>query len=73
MQQRKRPPGVMPAALEAEIRKLLEWKLLIATMETALNEFSAGRVIQPVRSICGTKAPPVRQTMVSSPVGTAIE
>lgn len=36
---------------EAEVRKLLDWKPLIATMETALIAFSAGRVIQPVRNM----------------------
>lgn len=36
---------------EAEVRKFLDWKPLIATMETALIAFSAGRVIQPVRNM----------------------
>jgi ornithine cyclodeaminase/alanine dehydrogenase-like protein (mu-crystallin family) len=36
---------------EAEVRELLDWKPLIAAMETALTEFSAGRVIQPVRNM----------------------
>jgi thiomorpholine-carboxylate dehydrogenase len=36
---------------EAEVRKLLNWKPLIAAMETALIAFSAGRVIQPVRNM----------------------
>jgi thiomorpholine-carboxylate dehydrogenase len=36
---------------EAEVRKLLDWKPLIAAMETALVAFSAGRVIQPVRNV----------------------
>lgn len=36
---------------EAEVRKLLNWKPLIAAMETALVAFSAGRVIQPVRNM----------------------
>jgi ornithine cyclodeaminase/alanine dehydrogenase-like protein (mu-crystallin family) len=36
---------------EAEVRKLLDWKPLIAAMETALAAFSAGRVIQPVRNM----------------------
>ena len=36
---------------EADVRKLLHWKPLIAAMETALIAFSAGRVIQPVRNM----------------------
>jgi thiomorpholine-carboxylate dehydrogenase len=36
---------------EAEVRKLLDWKPLIAAMESALVAFSAGRVIQPVRNM----------------------
>ena len=36
---------------EAEVRRLLDWKPLIAAMETALAAFSAGRVIQPVRNM----------------------
>lgn len=36
---------------EAEVRKFLDWKSLIATMETALIAFSFGRVIQPVRNV----------------------
>jgi thiomorpholine-carboxylate dehydrogenase len=36
---------------EAEVRKFLDWKPLIAAMETALTAFSAGRVIQPVRNM----------------------
>lgn len=36
---------------EAEVRKLLDWKPLIAAMEAALAAFSAGRVIQPVRNM----------------------
>src|SRR6516164_8035860 len=36
---------------EAEVRKSLGWKPLIAAMETALTAFSAGRVIQPVRNM----------------------
>lgn len=36
---------------EAEVRRFLAWKPLIATMETALIAFSAGRVIQPVRNM----------------------
>jgi len=36
---------------EAEVRELLDWKSLIAAMETALAAFSAGRVIQPVRNV----------------------
>jgi thiomorpholine-carboxylate dehydrogenase len=36
---------------EAEVQKLLDWKPLIAAMETALVAFSAGRVIQPVRNM----------------------
>jgi len=51
MQQRKRAAGCDASGPEAEVRKLLEWKLPIATLETALNAFSAGRVIQPVRNI----------------------
>src|SRR5579871_4902353 len=36
---------------EAEVRRFLAWKPLIATMEKALIAFSAGRVIQPVRNM----------------------
>jgi ornithine cyclodeaminase/alanine dehydrogenase-like protein (mu-crystallin family) len=36
---------------EAEVRKYLKWRPLIAAMETALTAFSAGRVIQPVRNM----------------------
>jgi ornithine cyclodeaminase/alanine dehydrogenase-like protein (mu-crystallin family) len=36
---------------EAEIRRVLQWDALIVAMETALAEFSAGRVLQPVRSV----------------------
>jgi len=36
---------------EAEVKKFLDWKPLIAAMETALIAFSAGRVIQPVRNM----------------------
>ena len=36
---------------EADVRKFLDWKPLIAAMETALIAFSAGRVIQPVRNM----------------------
>jgi ornithine cyclodeaminase/alanine dehydrogenase-like protein (mu-crystallin family) len=36
---------------EAQIRKLLTWDDLIPAMERALAEFSAGRVIQPVRTV----------------------
>jgi hypothetical protein len=47
----KKAAGCDASGPEAEVRKRLEWKLLIATLETALNAFSAGRVIQPVRNI----------------------
>ena len=36
---------------EAEIRAVLRWDRLIVAMEKALAEFSAGRVLQPVRSV----------------------
>jgi thiomorpholine-carboxylate dehydrogenase len=36
---------------ETEVKKFLDWKPLIAAMETALIAFSAGRVIQPVRNV----------------------
>lgn len=36
---------------ETEVREFLEWKPLIAIMETALIAFSTGRVIQPVRNM----------------------
>src|SRR5262249_37088344 len=36
---------------EQRIRGLLDWDQLIATMETALAAFSAGRVLQPVRNM----------------------
>src|SRR5581483_1218267 len=36
---------------EAQIRALLTWDELIPAMERALVEYSAGRVIQPVRSV----------------------
>jgi thiomorpholine-carboxylate dehydrogenase len=36
---------------EADVRRLLHWKPLIDAMETALAEFSAGKVIQPVRNM----------------------
>jgi hypothetical protein len=35
---------------EADVRRLLHWKPLIDAMETALAEFSTGKVIQPVRT-----------------------
>jgi hypothetical protein len=37
----KKAAGCDASGPEAEVRKLLEWKLLIATLETALNAFSA--------------------------------
>lgn len=36
---------------EERVRAVLRWDPLIAEMESALNAFSAGRVIQPVRSM----------------------
>jgi len=36
---------------ESRVRALLRWDALIDAMESALAEFSAGRVIQPVRSM----------------------
>jgi hypothetical protein len=36
---------------EADVRWLLHWKPLIDAMETALAEFSTGKVIQPVRNM----------------------
>jgi len=36
---------------EERVRDLLHWDQLIATMETALAEFSGGRVLQPVRNM----------------------
>jgi ornithine cyclodeaminase/alanine dehydrogenase-like protein (mu-crystallin family) len=36
---------------EADVRRLLHWRPLIDAMETALAEFSAGKVIQPVRNM----------------------
>jgi thiomorpholine-carboxylate dehydrogenase len=36
---------------EERVRALLHWDELIPTMETALAEFSLGRVVQPVRSM----------------------
>ena len=36
---------------EAAVRAVLTWGTLIPAMETALSAFSAGRVIQPVRSM----------------------
>ena len=36
---------------ETEVKKFLDWKPLIAAMETALIAFSAGRVVQPVRNM----------------------
>jgi thiomorpholine-carboxylate dehydrogenase len=36
---------------EAAVRQQLQWKPLIDAMETALAEFSAGKVIQPVRNM----------------------
>jgi ornithine cyclodeaminase/alanine dehydrogenase-like protein (mu-crystallin family) len=36
---------------EAAVRRVLDWDPLIAAMEKALAEFSAGRVIQPVRNM----------------------
>jgi ornithine cyclodeaminase/alanine dehydrogenase-like protein (mu-crystallin family) len=44
------PPVVMNLR-EADVRALLDWDELIATMERALAEFSSGRVLQPVRSV----------------------
>lgn len=36
---------------EADVRAVLRWDALIAAMEEALTAFSAGRVLQPVRSV----------------------
>jgi thiomorpholine-carboxylate dehydrogenase len=36
---------------EADVRQCLQWPPLIDAMETALAEFSAGKVIQPVRNM----------------------
>jgi thiomorpholine-carboxylate dehydrogenase len=36
---------------EADVRRLLHWKPLIDAMESALADFSAGKVIQPVRNM----------------------
>ena len=36
---------------DADVRRLLHWKPLIDAMETALAEFSTGKVIQPVRNM----------------------
>jgi thiomorpholine-carboxylate dehydrogenase len=36
---------------EERIRQLLQWDQLISAMETALAEFSLGRVLQPVRNM----------------------
>ncbi len=37
--------------LESDIEKLLDWQELANEMEAALIEFSAGRVLQPVRTV----------------------
>jgi ornithine cyclodeaminase/alanine dehydrogenase-like protein (mu-crystallin family) len=42
---------MLPFIDEHEVRAHLEWDALIATMESALIEFSAGRVQQPVRRL----------------------
>jgi thiomorpholine-carboxylate dehydrogenase len=42
---------MLPFLDEHEVRKHLEWDALIAAMENALIEFSAGRVQQPVRRL----------------------
>jgi len=36
---------------EADVRRLLHWNPLIDAMETALTEFSTGKIIQPVRNM----------------------
>jgi ornithine cyclodeaminase/alanine dehydrogenase-like protein (mu-crystallin family) len=36
---------------ESDIRDTLQWQELIAAMETALAEFSTGRILQPVRTV----------------------
>src|SRR5262245_25086025 len=36
---------------EPDVRRLLHWKPLIDAMETALAEFSSGKIIQPVRNM----------------------
>jgi len=41
---------------EADVRAHLRWDDLIATMETALADFSAGRVVQPVRTVLTIEA-----------------
>jgi ornithine cyclodeaminase/alanine dehydrogenase-like protein (mu-crystallin family) len=41
---------------ESAVRKLLRYEDLISTMERALIDFSAGRVLQPVRSILPAEA-----------------
>ena len=42
---------MLPFLDEPEVRKHLEWDALIAAMENALIDFSAGRVQQPVRRL----------------------
>jgi thiomorpholine-carboxylate dehydrogenase len=42
---------MLPFLDEHEVRKHLQWEALIAAMENALIEFSAGRVQQPVRRL----------------------
>ena len=42
---------MLPFLDEHEVRKHLQWDALIATMEKALIDFSAGRVQQPVRRL----------------------
>jgi thiomorpholine-carboxylate dehydrogenase len=41
----------LPVIGERQISKILKWDPLIDAMETALKEFSAGTVVQPVRQI----------------------
>src|SRR5215467_9893504 len=43
--------GPMKFFAEGDVQRLLDWKPLIDAMETALTEFSAGKVIQPVRNM----------------------
>lgn len=41
---------------EADVRAVLRWDELIAAMERALADFSAGRVLQPVRTMLAIEA-----------------
>src|SRR6516165_9033617 len=51
MTQNTHSSPTIPYFDEAAVRRILRYETLIAAMERALADFSAGKVVQPVRSI----------------------